>query len=171
MISRTLIRLSAFFVALALFSIWWMFNTGPYRDPEDALKDFYAAKDQDRVEDQLTDPLILVGESVVPLILKELPNKEMRYRRYAISFLGNGRYKQALSSLEKILSDASENDYFRSDALRAIYLISDIRAKALAPVYIDRRDSLGKTAKDIALGKFPICYSRSYWEAFWHVHY
>ena len=71
----------------ALLCLLWAVAEGPLRNPDEALKDFYDAGD--RAEDQLMDPLILTGRSVVPLVLKELPNKDMRPRRYAIGFLGN----------------------------------------------------------------------------------
>jgi hypothetical protein len=69
---------------------WWGIAEGPFRNPDEALKDFYNA--QDRAEDQIIDPLILAGNDVVPLVINELSNKEMRLRRYAIALLGNGRY-------------------------------------------------------------------------------
>jgi len=42
------------------------------------------------------DPLILNGRRVVPLVIAELPNKNMRLRRDAIGFLGNGGYPEGL---------------------------------------------------------------------------
>jgi hypothetical protein len=57
---------------VALLGLWWAVADGPLRNSGEALEDFYEAKD--REEDQLMDPLILTGRSVVPLVLKELPN-------------------------------------------------------------------------------------------------
>lgn len=156
-------------VLVALMGLWWAFEEGPLRNPHEALKDFYEAKD--RAEDQLMDPLILAGSDVVPLVISELPNKEMRLRRYAIGFLGNGQYAQALPTLQAILSDESEIYYFRADALEAIYQISPERAKALAPQYVSGEELLGRVAQEIVAGKNPIYFERSYSDAFWHVHY
>ncbi len=153
---------------VVLLGSWWAVAEGPFRNPNEALKDFYEAKD--RAEDQLMDPLILAGNRVVSLVINEIPNREMRLRRYAISFLGNGRYPEALPSLETILRDESEIHYFRADALQAIYQISDARAKELAPLYVNGHQLLGRVAKDIVSGKNPVYFERSYWEAFWHVH-
>jgi|SRR5262245_13313908 len=153
---------------VGLLGLWWAVAEGPLRNPDEALKDFYEARD--RAEDQLMDPLILTGRRVVPLVLKELPNKDMRLRRYAIGFLGNGRYSEALPMLESVLNDESEIYYFRADALRAIFQISQARAKELAPKFVNGQDLLGEVAGEIVAGKNPINFERSYWDAFWHVH-
>src|SRR5262245_45882955 len=81
---------------------------------EGALNRFYTyGNDPDDAvaEDMLMDPLIVAGEKVVPLVIREIKNKEMPRRRYAIGFLGNGSYKQALPALEDIFQDLSEKDY------------------------------------------------------------
>src|SRR5262245_48763067 len=153
---------------VALLGLLWAVAEGPLRNPVEALKDFYEAKD--RAEDQLMDPLILTGSSVVPLVLKELPNKDMRLRRYAIGFLGNGRYSEALPMLEVILNDKSEIYYIRAEALEAIFQISQSRAKELAPNFVNGQELLGEVAREIVAGKNPIYFERSYWEAFRHVH-
>lgn len=153
---------------VALLGLWRPVAEGPLRNPGEALEDFYEAKD--RVEDQLMDPLILTGRSVVPLVLKELPNKDMRLRRYAIGFLGNGRYSEALPLLDVILNDESEIDYFRGDALRSIFQISQSRARELAPNFVNGQELLGEVAREIVAGKNPIYFERSYWEAFRRVH-
>ncbi len=56
----------------------------------------------------------------------------MPKRRYAIAFLGDGRYHSAIPSLEAIVGDETELDYFRSDALLAISQIDLPRARQLA---------------------------------------
>lgn len=55
----------------------------------------------------------------------------MERRRYAISFLGDGVYSEALPSLINIFNDNSEKDYFRKDALIAIYKINNDLAEEL----------------------------------------
>jgi hypothetical protein len=153
---------------VALLGLWWAVAEGPLRNPEEALEDFYEARD--RAEDQLRDPLILNGRRVVPLVLKEIPNKDMRLRRYAISFLGNGRYSEALPMLEAILNDESEIYYFRSGALEAIFHISQARAKELAPNFVNGQELLGEVAREIVAGRYTIRYERSYWDAFRRAH-
>ena len=152
-----------------VLGLWWVVQLGPLRDPREALNDFYEAKD--RAEDQLIDPLILAGSRVVPVVMAELPNKEMRLRRYGIGFLGNGRYLQALPALEAVLGDATEVHTLRADALSAIYRISPARAQQLAPQHVGGEELLGKVAQDIVAGRGPAYFERSYWDALWHVHH
>ena len=98
-----------------------------YPSPEAALAAFYGG--EPRPECMQANPLRSEGQRVVPLLLRELPNKSMPRRRYAIGFLGEGRYEEALPALERILADLTEIDYFRADALLAIYAIAPARAK------------------------------------------
>ncbi len=143
--------------------VWWVFAQGPFRNPRDALQDFLTG--HDRAEDQLMDPLILCGGRVVPLVIAEIQNKDMHRRRYAIGFLGNGHYSEALPVLEKILSDGLETFYFRADALEAIYQIASDRARELAPKYVSDQDLLGRIAQDIVARRNPVHFTRSYWQA------
>jgi hypothetical protein len=146
----------------------WVFMVGPMRDPQSALRDFYEG--EDRVEEQLCDPLILVGPRVVPLVLADLPKQGTPRRLYAIRFLGNGRYLPALPLLEQLLADDAEHLAFRVEAFKAIYQISPQRARQLAPVYGYGRDQLARLAATIAANRDPECWTRTYWQAFRHQH-
>lgn len=169
MMKRIILRLIfAFFAVVSVLVLWWARSEGPLRNPQEALADFYEARD--RAEDQLIDPLILNGRRVVPYVLRDIQNKDMKLRRYAIGFLGNGRYSEALPILEKILADESEIYYFRSDALEAIYQISPQRARELSPKFINGPQLLGGVARDIVEGRNPIHWMRTYKQAFFHVH-
>ena len=154
-------------ITLAL-GLSWAVAEGPLRDPEDALRDFYEARD--RAEDQLMDPLIRNGRRVVPLVIAAVPHRQMRLRRYAIRFLGNGRYREALPVLEQVLSDDSELFYFRADALEGIFRISPERARELAPRYSGSEGLLGRVAGDIVAGRSLASRTRSYWQAVLHAH-
>jgi nitrogen fixation-related uncharacterized protein len=154
-------------LGLAL-GLWWAVAEGPLRDPKEALQDFYEA--EERAEDQLMDPLILNGRRVVPLAIAEVPNKEMKHRRYAIGFLGNGQYRDALPVLEQILADETELYYFRVDALEGIFRISPVRARELASRHVKGKDLLGRIAQEIEAGGSPGSWARSYWQALLHVH-
>jgi hypothetical protein len=137
--------------------------TGSNQDsPEDALKRFY---DNDGPEDTLMDPLILAGDRVVPFVLKEIKNKEMRRRRYAIGFLGNGSYKDALPVLEPILQDSSEEDFFRGDALQSIYMIDESRGRQLAENYKQQEDYLGQISQRVINGDSQLKKRRTYSDA------
>lgn len=130
--------------------------------PEDALKRFY---DNDGPEDTLMDPLILAGDRVVPLVLKEVKNKKMPRRRYAIGFVGNGSYKEALPALEAILQDSTEEDYFRGDALQSIYMIDESRGRELAQKYNDHQDYLGEISRRVISGDSQLKNRRTYSDA------
>lgn len=150
---------------------WWAFVEGPFRDPQAALRDFYAPVG--RAEDQLTDPLILNGHTVVPLVVADVKNKAMPLRRYAIGFLGSGRYVEALPVLASILNDETELSYFRADALIAIYQISPPQAKEFAPRCVAGEELLGRIARQIVDGVSSdnhIFERRSWWKAFFSIH-
>ena len=154
-------------VVVALAALW-IFTVGPMRDPESALRDFYER--EDRGEEQMCDPLILVGPRVVPLVLADLPKQGMPRRLYAIRFLGNGRYRWALPVLGQLLGDDAENVSFRVEAFRAIYQIWPDRARQLAPTYGYGHDQLARVAADIAANRDPGCWTRTYWQALRHQH-
>lgn len=161
---RTLIVLGVLLGLVGVFMVRWLHTDGPLRDPQEALADFYAG--EGRAEDMLMDPLILNGKPVVPLVMEALMNKEMDKRRYAICFLGNGKYEEALPLLERIVEDNSEIYYFRADALEAIATISPVRAKEIAPKHVKGEELLGEVATEIAQGKARGYCERSWWEAF-----
>jgi hypothetical protein len=89
--------------------------------PEETLKIFYS---NELAEDQLTNHLIVGGKQMVPLLLKEVENKSMKGRLYAVEALGHLSDKSALPTLEGILKDVSELEGFRCVALEAITLIA-----------------------------------------------
>lgn len=167
---RRLLRSAGLFLIGTVFiaGLWWAFAQGPLRNPRDALREFLQADNV--AEDQLMDPLILAGRRVVPLVITEVQRKDMPRRRYAIGFLGNGRYLEAMPGLEKILTDESEILYFRADALEAIYQIAPGRARELAPRYTSGEELLGKVAREVVAGRSPVHFERSYWQAFSSTH-
>lgn len=126
--SRILFPASALILVGGLF--YWFVLQSPYSSPEEALSAFYGG--EPRPECMQTKPLRQHGASVVPLVIRDLPKKEMPRRRYAIGYLGEEGHVEALPTLEAIARDNSEKFYFRADALLAIYDISPTRAAALA---------------------------------------
>lgn len=127
--------------ALPLMAIAFAFSLGP--SPEKALRDFYM---YEGTEETLAVPLVEAGPSVVPIVIAEVSKKDMPRRRYAIQFLGSGSHKTALPTLERIVSDETEQDYFRADALRAILAIDPHRGLELARTHRARSDLLGYSA-------------------------
>jgi HEAT repeat protein len=126
------------------------------------MQDFYAAKD--RAEDMLMDPLILHSRVVRERVVQEVADPKMPKRRYAIGFLGIDGRPEALPALCRILESADEIDYFRADALSAIWQIKKKEAVQRASAYASRDDLLGRFAKEITAGVHQP-YIRSYWQA------
>ena len=113
------------------------------QDPSDVMADFYSNPGP---EETLMDPLIVAGPSIYPTVIAAIKDKKMPLRRYAISFLGNEEVTDAIPRLINIVEDESELDYFRGDALAALYKIELRQAKELASSYVDRDDTLGRYA-------------------------
>jgi hypothetical protein len=86
----------------------------------------------------------------VPVVLKEIGNKEMPGRHHAIRFLGESGNREALPVLEAIVNDESELADFRADALHAISVIDVSRARELATMHAARSDNLGSSAKALS---------------------
>ncbi len=150
---------------LGIGGMAWRWKAGVWRPrPETALQQFYAPG-KDAAENMLMDPLILAGEPVVSLVMAEIQNKNMPNCRYAIGFLGNGSYRQALPVLEKILNDTSELDYVRADSLEAIYLIDAQRGTSRAAALKNESALLGATAQEIINGKRLRHDRRTYFDA------
>lgn len=107
--------------------------------PDAALKRFYEQSPYSVKEEQLRDPLILQGQSVVPRLLGEVTRKDMPRRSYAILALGDIGDRAALGTLERIVSDP--DDGARCDALLAIAFMDRQHGRALARQFAGARDS------------------------------
>jgi hypothetical protein len=143
------IRLLLFAIAMLVLLVPFIIATGVLRSPDAALEEFYTRRDA--AEDQLADPLIVTGCRSAHLVAREIANPEMRYRRYAISYLGNRRCRAAEAALVKIVEDPREEALFRADALEAITRIDPQRGLRLAATYSLHDQSIGL--------------DRSYWQA------
>ena len=86
-------------------------------------KTWHAFYDLSDHEPEIDDPLIARGRPMVLAICGAIRHKDMKYRRYAIGALGYIGDRRALATLEGILKDRTEIDYFRGDALHSIYWI------------------------------------------------
>lgn len=73
-------------------------------------------------------------------------------RRYAIGYLGNGGFTEAIPALQRLLLDTTEKDLFRGDALLAIFRIDNVRGRRLANEYQRESGFVGVVADDIKAG-------------------
>ncbi len=137
------------------------------RSPEEAMNEFFT---QEGAEDMLMDPLVLAGKDVVPLVIEDVKNAEMPRRRYAIAFLGNDTYPEAIPVLEKILNDENEKNYFRGDALISIYKLDKEKGKELASSYKNNDDYLGQMSQQVLSNSSYANSKRSFLNALrgWH---
>lgn len=137
--------------------------------PEQASQRFYNGVGVTG-EDETMDPLIVAGDKVVPLVIKEIQNKNMPHRRHEIAFLGNGSYRAALPALRSILQNDTEIGYHRGDALESIYLINSAEADSYAQRYANTKGFLGDTARAVISGDTRLSWRRSYQDALMHRH-
>lgn len=135
--------------------------------PEEAVRRFHFPSEM-IAEDQLMDPLILGGKKVVPLLLKEIQDRNMQRRRYGIAALGHLGDPSAIPILEHIFKDPSEIDYFRCDALEAIALLDLNTARGLAKEQPASTEICSQLSELLGQGKLPS--RRTYLEALvgWH---
>ena len=102
----------------AFSRVWVAFYTDIPHDPE------------------IPAPLVAAGPKMTEAICDAVTHKDMMYRRYALAALGFVRDRRALSTLEKIMNDESELDYFRGDALQSIFRIDRILGRRYAKQYV-----------------------------------
>jgi hypothetical protein len=100
-------------------------------------------------EPELDDPLIGAGKSMTLAICEAIRNRDMKYRRYAIGALGYIADRRALPVLDSLLANQSELEYFRSDALHAIYQIDDSLGTTYAARFSNLKNTLGLIARAI----------------------
>lgn len=108
---------------------------------------------ENRHESAIDDPLITQGSGMVQDICAAIRHRDMKQRRYAIGALGYIGDQAALSTLESILGNEAELDYFRADALKAIYQINLNAGRREAKKYRARSDTLGQYAKAVVSGE------------------
>jgi len=93
-------------------------------------------------EPELDDPLIDAGKKMTSTICDAIKHLDMKQRRYAIGALGFIGDRQALPTLEIILKNEKEKDYFRGDALHAIYQIDERLGASYAKEFITENEYL-----------------------------
>ena len=90
---------------------------GPY---EDVWREFYF---EGTGEAHLVGILVHAESKMVPSIIEVMADRRMFARIYAITALGLLKEQDALGALTGLLNDETEKEYFRSAALKAIFVI------------------------------------------------
>lgn len=166
----SLILISGFIIVLFLLPAFWVLKTiSPWSSTDEILEKFYQP-DSNTVEDCISDILILNKQKMLPVICEKIKDKNMPHRRYAIYFLGNEQYVKAKQVLSQILSDETEKDYFRGDALIALYMIDNASEGTCAEKYCGRTDYLGHIAKLVLRNEPTQFPRRTFWDALFAVH-
>lgn len=113
-------------------------------------KTFYAGD----YEPELPEPLMKAGPTMVPVILEAIDHPDMKMRRYAISALGYLKDESAIAPLTAIVEDEGEEDWFRGDALVAVYQVNQDEGTKLAEKFKGQGDVL-KQSSEWVLAKEP----------------
>jgi hypothetical protein len=170
---RLRLKLAVFLVltaALITVTVYcWPVIAAHARAPEKTMQLFYMGDH----EPELADPLILAGGRVGPTVTQAISNAKMPLRRYAISFLGDDRVREAIPTLERIVSTETEADYFRGDALEAIYKIDPSVGRRIASGFDKRSvgdvlptpatDYLGWSASEVLSDSKRLVERRTVW--------
>jgi HEAT repeat protein len=100
-------------------------------------------------EEELMNPLIKAGPAMAPALIEAISHKDMSKRRYAISALAYLKDRNAVEPLTRIVKDKSEEEYFRADALHAIYVLDRKLGEQLAKQFAGQGDTLKTIAEAI----------------------
>jgi HEAT repeat protein len=120
------------------------------KDAEAIMKEFYSAQVPEPI---IKAPLVSAGRKIVPYFSKEVLNRKMQKRGYAILALGEIGDRRALDSLKKVLDDQSEEKDFRECALRAIWHIDRKLGEEYARRYEGKNKDMDRTIKLLKDGK------------------
>ena len=91
------------------------------------------------MEEYIERPILEAGYYIGPILAKEIIDKNMKYRLYAIGGLEKIKYKPATENLKQILFDKTENEVFRADAYETLHsfdteetrkILNDFRSQA-----------------------------------------
>jgi hypothetical protein len=111
-------------------------------DVKRVMEEFYSAQVPEPV---IMQPLVSAGNKIVPHLSREVLNREMQRRSYAILALGRIGDRRALDSLKRILDDKTEENTPRSCALRAIWHIDRKLGEEYARRYEGKNEDMDRT--------------------------
>ncbi len=137
------------FVILTCLSVFIASACTQSVNSEEEAQEIFQKFYNDNVPESInTRHLENAGKSIVPYLLREIQNRDMPKRGYAILAFGKIGDKSALKDLQIILNDVSETEVIRGDALRSIWHLDKRLGKQLSEElhgkseYIDRNIEL-----------------------------
>lgn len=131
-----------FALGVAVLNIIGCSDTMTESEANKIIKAFY----NDNVPESIKDRhLLKAGKAIVPFLIIEIQKKEMPKRGYAILSLGKISDRRALPVLKQILSDTSESETIRGDALSAIWKIDKSLGKDMSEKHAGENEYMDRT--------------------------
>ena len=120
------------------------------QEAREILQKFYS--DKDLAESQTDLYLLNAGKPIVPYLVKEIENRKMPRRQYAIVALGKINDPRALPVLEKIINDKTEEAFTRGNALTSIWHIDQKLGEEYAKKFGGDKGYIDNTIKLLKKG-------------------
>ena len=137
----------------ALLTIAFYFAVGQIVDKKCAFHYYSVFHNQSVTEEYIQEPILNAGYQIGPILTENIADREMKYRRYAISGLEKIKYKPATPTLTKILLDKNELEVFRADAYEALTVFNTEETRKVLAVFKNQAtDSLDR--KVVELGEY-----------------
>jgi hypothetical protein len=146
---RTYITAAVVLLALVATPLVWADGTKYKPGGPQFSRVWHAFYTDEPHESELPAPLVAAGPKMTAAICDAVVHKDMMYRRYAIAALGIVHDRRAIPTLETIMRDESELDYFRGDALQSLFRIDRGLGRRHAKQYAGAPDYLQMVARAI----------------------
>ncbi len=123
-------------VLIGIFTLLFIYIFGGEYTSKKCANFYYIVfQNQSVSEEYLEEPIIKGGYEVGKYLTENIEDKNMKYRRYAISGIGKIKYDKAIPILEKILKDKSEPDFIKNDILESLKQINNYEANIVLKNY------------------------------------
>ncbi|GAA4369833.1 hypothetical protein GCM10023185_43830 [Hymenobacter saemangeumensis] len=140
-------------VATACVGLAFYFYIGQFVDKNCAFPYYRVFVSQSVAEEYLQRPIEEAGYYIGPILTEKIEDRQMEFRRYAISGLGDINYKPATKMLGQILVDKTEVEWIRADAYVALTKFNTASArKILRDFQVSSSDTTDQ--KVVALGNY-----------------
>ena len=134
-------------------TLTYHFAVGQVIDKKCAFHYYSVFHNHSVTEEYITDPIKQAGYQIGPILTEQIHNKEMMYRRYAISGLQEINYTPSTELMQKIMFDKTEIEVLRADAYKTLKLFNTKESnKLIAKFTSEAIDSVD--LKVIKLGEY-----------------